>query len=75
VDTVRQLRQEECDGYQVPQRAHLAFLVTFLNFASVFTGSFLHIFLWKDVEYWNVIPLMVITTFYASNYLPFIFNW
>jgi hypothetical protein len=49
--------------------------VTFLNFASVFTGSFLHIFLWKDVEYWNVIPLMVITTFYASNYLPFIFNW
>lgn len=52
-----------------------AFLVTFLNFASIFTGSFLHIFLWKDVEYWNVIPLMAITTFYASNYLPFIFNW
>jgi len=51
-----------------------ASLVTFLNVASICSGSFLHIFLWKDVEYWNVTPLMVITVFYALNNIPFIFN-
>jgi len=51
-----------------------ASLITFLNVTSICSGSFLHIFLWKDVEYWNVIPLMVVTVFYALNNLPFIFN-
>lgn len=50
-------------------------LLTFGNFASVYTGSFLQIFMWKDTEYYNLIPLMLITLFYSSNYLPFIFNF
>jgi cellulose synthase/poly-beta-1,6-N-acetylglucosamine synthase-like glycosyltransferase len=52
-----------------------AFLLVFGNLASVFTGSFLQIFLWQDTDFYNVIPLLAITVFYATNYLPFIFNW
>jgi cellulose synthase/poly-beta-1,6-N-acetylglucosamine synthase-like glycosyltransferase len=52
-----------------------AFLLVFGNLASVFTGAFLQIFLFKDTEFYNVIPLMLITVFYWTNYLPFIFNW
>lgn len=51
-----------------------AFILTFGNFTSVFTGAFLNIFLWNTIEYWNIIPLLLITTFYFSNYLPFVFN-
>lgn len=51
-----------------------AFLLVFGNFAAVFTGSFLQIFKFKDTEFYNLIPLMIITVFYTTNYLPFIFN-
>ena len=51
-----------------------AFFLVFGNFAAVFTGSFLQIFKFKDTEFYNLIPLMIITVFYTTNYIPFIFN-
>ncbi|AGE59938.1 cellulose synthase catalytic subunit (UDP-forming) [Acanthocystis turfacea Chlorella virus TN603.4.2] len=50
-------------------------ILTLGNFTSVFVGSFLQILLFKDSEWYNFLPLMLITTFYTSNYLPFIFNF
>jgi hypothetical protein len=52
-----------------------AFLLTFGNFSGVIVGSLLQILLFKDSEWYNFLPLMAITTFYTSNYLPFIFNF
>jgi len=51
-----------------------AAFIMFGNLISIFVGSVLQIVLWKNIEWFNVLPMLVLSTFYGSLYTPFIFN-
>ncbi|AGE56135.1 cellulose synthase catalytic subunit (UDP-forming) [Acanthocystis turfacea Chlorella virus MO0605SPH] len=51
-----------------------AFVVVFGTWISMFTGAFLQMFLWNRIEWFNVLPMMAITSLHNVMYIPFIFN-